>query len=60
MSAARAALPRCDLRVQSLTEFTTEDTEGTENAEEGKLRLGEVAAADFCAQAAARELHMDF
>ena len=60
MSAARAASSRCDLCVESFSEFTTEDTERTENAEERNLRLWEVAAADFCAQAAARQLHIDF
>ncbi len=60
MSLARAASPRCDLCIESFTEFTTEDTEGTETAKERKLRLWEVAAADFCAQAAACELHIDF
>ena len=39
---------------------STEGTEGTEKAAEEKLTLWEVAAADFCAQAAAGELHIDF
>src|SRR6266849_5049060 len=56
MRPARAVSPRC---VECFTEFTTEDTEGTENAEEGKLSFREVAAADFCAQAAACELHVN-